>query len=69
MAESHVVSGLVAKRAELAGLMDHHRREIERIGGDMEHIDATIKLFAPEVDLRGLRSKTYRERASHFRPG
>ena len=57
MAESHVVSGLVAKHAELAGLIQFHRAEIKRVASDLQHLDATLKLFAPETDLRSLGSK------------
>lgn len=69
MAESHVVSGLVSKRAELAGLVQHYQVEIGRLTGDLNHIDATIKLFAPEFDLRTLRAKEHRERNQYFKPG
>jgi monoamine oxidase len=57
MAESHVVSGLVAKHSELAGIIQFHRAEIERVAADLKHLDATIKLFAPETDLRSLGAK------------
>lgn len=57
MAESHVVSDLIAKHADLSGLTRFHRAEIERIASDLKHLDATIKLFAPEMDLRHLGSK------------
>ncbi len=69
MAESHVVSGLAAKRAELAGLIDHHRKEAVRIADALLHLDATLKLFAPEIDMRSIRAKTYMDRSAHFRPG
>ncbi|VVM07623.1 hypothetical protein [Methylacidimicrobium tartarophylax] len=69
MAESHVVTRLVAKRAELAGLIDHHRKEIERIGDDLRHVDATIKVFAPDMNLRTVRAKEHRRRNSYFAPG
>lgn len=57
MAESHVVSGLVAKHAELAGLIRFHRAEIKRVASDLKHLDATLKLFAPEMDMRSLSTK------------
>ena len=57
MAESHVVSGLIAKHAELAGIIQLHRTEIERVAADLKHVDATIKLFSPETDLRSLGAK------------
>ncbi len=69
MAESHVVSGLVEKRSEIAGLIEFHRKEIGRLAGQMAHLDATLKLFASEIDLRTLRVKRHRTRNSYFRPG
>ena len=60
MSESHVVSGLVAKRSELAGLIDHHQKEIDRLTGDLVHLDAAIKLFSPEFDLGTIKRKQYR---------
>ena len=69
MPESHVVSGLVDKRSEIAGLIEHHRKEMVRLVGNMAHLDATLKLFAPEIDLRTLRVKQHRVRNILFRPG
>lgn len=61
MAESHIVSGLVAKHTELAGLIQFHRTAIEHITTDLQHLDATLKLFAPEIDLRSLGAKRVRK--------
>jgi len=69
MAESIVVSGLVAKHREIAGRIDHHRKEIERLGAGLTHLDATLKLFAPDLDLRSLKPKLHRQRNVVFRPG
>lgn len=69
MAESHVVSGLIAKRSEMAGLIAHHQKAIARLAADLTHVDATIKLFSPEVDLRTVRAKTHRARNQYFKPG
>lgn len=69
MAESHVVSGLIAKRSEMAGLIEHHQKAIARLAADLMHVDATIKLFSPEVDLRTVRAKTHRVRNQYFKPG
>jgi hypothetical protein len=51
MAESHVVTGLVAKRAELAGRIEACCRELERLETDVGHLDSAIKLFAPDYKL------------------
>lgn len=69
MAESIVVSGLVSKHREIAGLIEHHRREIGRLTADLHHVVATAKLFAPELDLRSLKPKSHRERNQFFRAG
>jgi hypothetical protein len=69
MSESHVVSGLVSKRSELAGLIQHYQAEISRISGDLDHLDATIKLFAPEYDLRGIRPRAKRQPNPWFEHG
>ena len=54
MAESHIVSGLIAKHSELAGLIKFHRAEMARVAADLKNLDATLKLFAPEMDLRSI---------------
>jgi hypothetical protein len=69
MAESHVVTGLVAKRSELIGLAEHYAQELDRLDVDLKHLDAAIKLFAPEMDLRTLPPKRFRETNRIFRQG
>jgi hypothetical protein len=69
MADPHVVTALVAKRTEMAGLIDHHQKQIHRLAADLGHLDATLKLFAPEMDLRTLRTKEHRQRNAFFNPG
>lgn len=69
MAETHVVSGLVEKRSELAGLVAHHYQEIGRLEADLLHLDAAIKLFSPEYDLGGIKRKQYRRYSRLFKQG
>jgi hypothetical protein len=69
MAETHVVSGLVNKRAELTGQIQHYIQLIQRLEADKAHIDATIKLFAPDFNLNAIRAKQYRQRSSVFKYG
>jgi len=69
MAESHVVSGLVAKRGELAGEVERHRRELHRLADELVHLDATIHLFAPDYDLGGIRARKRRRAHRWFGPG
>ncbi len=48
MADPIVVSQLIEKRSEIAGLADAKRGELNAILRDLDHLDAVIKLFAPE---------------------
>lgn len=68
MAESHVATALVGKYTEMAGLIDHHKKEMARLAGDLTHLEATLKLFSPEIDRRTLSAKEHRTRSSFFRP-
>jgi hypothetical protein len=69
MVESHVVSGLVAKRGELAGEAERHRWELHRLADELVHLDATIRLFAPDYDLGGIRARKRRRAHRWFGPG
>lgn len=69
MAESHVVSGLVAKRSEIAGIMQDYQRKIDQLRADLSHLDGAIKLFAPDYDLRTLPVKAVRDASCLFKAG
>ena len=69
MTESHVVSGLVSKRAEVAGQITSYQTEIGRLQSALSHLDGTIKLFAPEYDLRTVKSKRTNTRNQYFVQG
>jgi hypothetical protein len=69
MAEPHVVSALVAKRGELAGEMQRYRRELRRLDEQLGHLDATIRLFAPDYDLSGVRPRQRRAGGRRFGQG
>lgn len=66
---SHVVSALTAMHAEMAGEIQHYEQEIRRISIDQSHVAATLKLLAPTMDLRTIRTKRRQERNVLFRPG
>ncbi len=69
MAESHVISALVEKRSQLSGSIDYHQKQIKQIKVDMCAIDGAIKVFNPEYDLRGIKSKQHRSKNQFFRHG
>ena len=66
MAESHLISVLTKKRAELLGQIESHQKEIQRISETLLHVDHTIKLFSPEFDLRSVKSKRTNQRNPYF---
>jgi hypothetical protein len=68
MAQSHVVSGLVEKRGELAGQAEHHGRELKRLARELGHLDAAIRLFDPDYRADGVRARR-RPRRQRFGQG
>jgi aspartokinase len=69
MAESHVLSGLIAKRSEMAGRVEKYQTEIDHLNGQLVHLDATIKLFDPSFNLASIRPKKPQERDTIFGHG
>lgn len=57
MTNEHVLSGLKAKRAELAGKIEMMQREMRILVATIGHIDATIRTFDPTVDLEDILPK------------
>ncbi len=57
----HVISGLVRKRAELAG-------ELERLRSQLLHIDATLKIFGYKAP-QNIKPHFTRKYAPMFKPG
>lgn len=55
MAQSHVVSGLVSKRSELAGILEHHQKEIQRLGSEISALDVSIKVFDPSYKIQNIK--------------
>ncbi|MDP1950542.1 MAG: hypothetical protein Q8K59_05520 [Nitrosomonas sp.] len=53
----------------MSGLIHKYQTEIDRISSEISHIDATIKLFSPEYDLRSIRAKKRRVQNKYFKPG
>ena len=69
MAESHVVSALIAKRSEVAGLIADLERKIAQQRADLVHVDAVLRLYAPELEPECIPSKAVRRRNGWFKAG
>jgi hypothetical protein len=55
MADSHVISALVKKRAELRGDIIHCKQLIATLDKDLQTIDATIKIFDVDYDISSIK--------------
>ena len=68
MAESHVISGLASKRAELSCEIDYHQEQIKQIKKNLSSIDDAIKVFDENYDLRKIKSKRSNGKNNFFEP-
>jgi len=57
MENEHVISGLLRKRAELAGMLEHHQAKVRQLMIDLDSVDATIRMFAPDIELNEIKPK------------
>jgi hypothetical protein len=69
MAESHVISAPVDKRAELSGQIVRIEQQLGQFRADLIHIDAAIRLFAPDLAPETIQPKVIRRRDGWFEPG
>ena len=52
-----VVSGLIAKRRELAGVIDQMQRQLDQYRVDLTHIDGALRVLATNLDPETIRPK------------
>jgi hypothetical protein len=69
MAELHVVSALMAKRSEVAGAIADFERKAAQQRADLVHVDAVLRLYAPELEPDCIPSRAVRRRNGWFKPG
>ncbi len=67
MGEPHVVSALRDKRAELAGLAQHHEQQALAFRSEMGHVDAVLRLYAPDLEPESIPARRYRRRCPFFK--
>jgi hypothetical protein len=69
MAELHVVSALRNKRAELAGTVRQLEQQLAQQVTNLAHLDATMRLFDPDIRPQEIHPKQQRARSAWFRQG
>jgi hypothetical protein len=62
----HVVSGLIAKRAELAGIIDKLQRQLDQYRVDLTRIDGALRILAPDLDTETIRPKRAYRRKTYI---
>ena len=60
MAEPHVITALVKKRAALAGEIEATHERLRQMVLDLENLDATLRLFDPDYQVEAIRPKAFR---------
>ena len=56
----YVVTGLVKRRAELAGEIEATHERLRKMVADLESLDATILQFAPHISAETIKPKAFR---------
>jgi hypothetical protein len=62
----HVVSGLIEKRRELAGIIDKLQRQLDQHRADLTHIDGALRVLATDLDPETIRPKRVYRRNRYF---
>src|SRR6202049_5019838 len=64
--KDHVVSGLIEKRRELAGIIDEMQRQLDQHRADLTHIDGALRVLATDLDPETIRPKRVYRRNRYF---
>jgi hypothetical protein len=64
--KDHVISGLIEKRRELAGIIDELQRRLDQHRADLTHIDGTLRVLATDLDPEAIRPKRAYRRNRYF---
>jgi hypothetical protein len=67
MKNEHVLSGLIEKRREIAGQIEAVQMQLRQLIIDIDNVDATIRLFQPDIDLEEIRPKPLPPRHTAFK--
>lgn len=66
---NYMVEGLAKKRAEIAGEIERTHDRLRALALDLEHVDATLRIVAPELAVEAIKSKVFRPPADWSKRG
>jgi hypothetical protein len=69
MMNGHVIAALLNKRNEIAGEIVHLEKQIAALGDDLVHLEATIRVFQPDIELPAIMPLRIQHRHRHFEGG
>jgi hypothetical protein len=69
MAEQHVINALQNKRAELADMLRQLEQQLAQQQTDLAHLEATMRLFDPNIQPEEIHPRQQHTRNVWFRPG
>jgi hypothetical protein len=58
----YILTGLVKRRAEIAGEIDATQEKLRALIRDLEHLDATLLIFDPQTQIAAIKPRTFRPR-------
>jgi hypothetical protein len=64
--KDHVVSGLIEKRRELAGIIDELQHQLDQHRADLTHIDGVLRVLATDLDPETIGPKRAYRRNRYF---
>ena len=67
MERPNTVAGLIDKRREISGRIEHLQAELNDLIIDLDHVDHAIHLFAPDMDVSKTKPKQFPARHHAFR--
>mgnify|MGYP007046919251 CR=1 FL=1 len=69
MAETHVISALVKRRADLTGEIERTHQHLRQMVLDLENLDATILMFDSSYQVEAIKPKAFRPPTDWSRRG
>lgn len=67
MADPHVLTGLLKKRSEISGQIEHAHRVLNDLIADLDYIDNAIRIIDPDCDVSTTKAKQFPPRMGAFR--
>lgn len=65
--QPNVLHALTRKRAEVAGQIEHNQLALRHLIAELDHLDATIRIFNPAIDIGAIRAKPVPPRHAAFK--